>query len=116
MRTTCQVMLREWKRIFRLPVHYLVLLVAPPILFLLYAYIYNEQQVERLPMALWDDDQSALSRQFTFLLQQGKTCHFTTQVSSIDELEDLIQKEKYWVPFIFLKRWNRISRAVTRLM
>jgi ABC-2 type transport system permease protein len=85
-------MIREWKRIFRLPVHYLVLLVAPPFLFFLYAYIYNEQQVEHLPMALWDDDQSALSRQFTFLLQQGKTCHFTTQVSSINELEDLIQK------------------------
>jgi len=92
MSTLLKIIVREWKRIFRLPAHYLVLLVVPPLLFFLYAYIYNEQQADHLPVALWDEDRSAVSRQITFLLQQVETLQFTRQVSSIGELEDLIRR------------------------
>ena len=92
MRTSYHITIRELKRIIRLPAHYLVLLVVPPLLFFLYAYIYDEQQADHLPVAMWDEDRSAVSRQFTFLLQQVETLRFTRQVGSIGELQDLIQK------------------------
>lgn len=92
MHTLATIIWREWKRIFRLPAHYLVLLVIPPLLFFLYAYIYDEQQADHLPVAIWDEDRSAVSRQVTFLLQQVETIRFTREVAGLGELQDLIRK------------------------
>ena len=107
MSTLAKIIVREWKRIFRLPAHYLVLLVMPPLLFFLYAYIYNEQQADHLPVALWDEDRSAVSRQFTFLLQQVETIRFTRQVGSIGELEDLVRRGEILGAIHFPKNMER---------
>ncbi|MDF2191600.1 ABC transporter permease [Paraflavitalea sp. CAU 1676] len=107
MSTLAKIIVREWKRIFRLPAHYLVLLVMPPLLFFLYAYIYNEQQADHLPVALWDEDRSAVSRQFTFLLQQVETIRFTQQVGSIGELEDLVRRGEILGAIHFPKNMER---------
>ncbi len=82
---------REWKRIFKLPAHYLVLVVLPPLLFFLYALIYQNQQADHLPVAVWDEDQSMVSRQLLFLLSQSETIHFTRKVDNLQDLEKLIQ-------------------------
>jgi ABC-2 type transport system permease protein len=92
MRTILQITVREWKRILRLPVHYLVLLVLPPILFAFYACIYQARNAEHLPVAIWDDDHTALSRQFTFMLEQTPAMHITRQIGGRGELEKLMQK------------------------
>lgn len=101
------IMIREWKRILRLPAHFMVLLVIPPLLFFLYAWIYNEQQADHLPVALWDEDRSAVSRQFTFLLQQVETLRFTRQVGSPGELQDLVQKGEILGAIHFPKNMER---------
>ncbi len=87
-----RIILREWKRIFSLPVHYWVLVVVPPLLFFLYAFIYQNQKADHLPVAIWDEDQSAVSRQFTFLLQQTETITFTQHISNLQQLEQLMQE------------------------
>ncbi|AXY72671.1 ABC transporter permease [Paraflavitalea soli] len=107
MRTIRHITTRECKRIIRLPAHYLVLLVVPSLLFFLYAYIYDEQQADHLPVAMWDEDRSAVSRQFSFLLQQVKTLRFTKQVGSIDELQDLLQKGEVLGAIHFPKNMER---------
>ncbi|RPE08603.1 ABC transporter permease [Chitinophaga lutea] len=89
-----QIALREWQRILTRPDHCLVLLVLPPLLFFFYAYIYDRQQAEDLPVAIWDEDRTAVSRQITFLLEQTASIHITESVGSQDELESLMQQQK----------------------
>jgi ABC-2 type transport system permease protein len=90
--TVLHIMIREWKRILTLPVFFSLLLVLPPILFFFYAFIYEKEKVKDLPMAIWDDSHSSVSRQLTFLLEQMESIHITDQVKSMTELESLILK------------------------
>lgn len=92
MKAIIQITVREWKRILTLPVHYLVLLVMPALLFAFYAYIYQARNARDLPVAIWDDDRSVLSRQFAFMLEQTESIHITRQVDNQTELETLIRR------------------------
>jgi ABC-2 type transport system permease protein len=102
-----RIILREWKRIFGLPVHYWVLVAIPPLLFFLYAFIYQNQKADHLPVALWDEDQSAVSRQFTFLLQQTETISFTEQVGNLQQLEQMMQEGRIMGAIHFPKNMER---------
>ena len=63
----------------------------PPLLFFLYALIYQNQKADHLPMAVFDEDNSAASRQITFLLKQTETMSFTYTANSLQEVEKLIK-------------------------
>jgi len=84
------IVTREWRRILTIPVFYWLLLVMPPVLFFLYAFIYEKEKVTNLPVAIWDESHSSVSRQLTFLLEQMESIHITQQVKSQPELENLI--------------------------
>ncbi len=92
--TIAQIALREWKRILTRPDHCLVLLVLPPLLFFFYAYIYNKEQAEDLPIAIWDEDHSPVSRQIAFMLEQTSSIHIAAQAGSQQEMEQLMQQQK----------------------
>jgi ABC-2 type transport system permease protein len=64
----------------------------PPVLFFLYAFIYEKEKVTNLPVAIWDESHSSVSRQLTFLLEQMESIHIIRQVKSQPELENLILK------------------------
>jgi len=87
-----RIYIREWKRILTLPVHYVVLLVVPVIICTVYALIYNNKFAQEMPVAVWDESHSPLSRQFTFMLEQTESIHFTRQVNSYAEIESLMKK------------------------
>ncbi|MEI6175158.1 MAG: ABC transporter permease [Bacteroidota bacterium] len=87
-----RIMIREWRRILTIPVFYWLLLVMPPVLFFFYAFIYEKEKVKDLPVAVWDESHSPVSRQLTFLLEQMESIHITRQVKSQSELENLILK------------------------
>ncbi|PSL42501.1 ABC-2 type transport system permease protein [Chitinophaga niastensis] len=91
LRAIFKITIREWKRIFSLPEHYLVMLVLPPLLCFLYAYIYNGQFVKDQPVAIWDEAHSPLSRKFTFMLQETESINITQQVNNEAALEKMIQ-------------------------
>ena len=86
------IVTREWRRILTIPVFYWLLLVMPPVLFFLYAFIYEKEKVTNLPVAIWDESHSSVSRQLTFLLEQMESIHIIRQVKSQPELENLILK------------------------
>ena len=92
MQTIGHIILREWKRILRFPVFYLVMLVIPGLLFSFYALIYQKKDAKHLAFAIWDEDKSALSRQLIFLLEQRETLQITRSVNSEIEVKELIQK------------------------
>lgn len=94
IRAIAQIALREWKRILTRKDHYIVLLVLPAFLFFFYALIFDKQQAKDLPVAVWDDDRSPVSRQITFLLEQTASIHITHAVSSETEMRQLMQEKK----------------------
>ncbi|WP_257666866.1 ABC transporter permease [Parapedobacter tibetensis] len=85
------IIIREWKRIVALPVFYIVLLIVPSILFFFYALIYQKQDAKELPFAIWDEDNSAISRQLIYLLEQGETLKITEHVNNEADLKRWIQ-------------------------
>ncbi len=86
-----KIFIREWKRILTLPVHYVVLLVMPVIVCVIYANIYNNKFAKDLPVAIWDEAHSPLSRQFTFLLEETESIHITHQVNNYEEIERMMK-------------------------
>ncbi|WP_288243193.1 ABC transporter permease [uncultured Chryseobacterium sp.] len=88
------IMVREWKRIFSIPNFYVVLLVIPPIIFLFYGFIYQKQFARELPMAVWDEDGSSVSRTLTDMMEQNENIHFTHGVFSNAEIEKLMKEGK----------------------
>lgn len=87
-------MVREWKRIFSIPNFYVVLLIIPPIIFLFYGFIYQKQFARELPMAVWDEDRSSVSRMLTDMMEQNENIHFTHVVFSNVEIEQLMKEGK----------------------
>lgn len=87
-------MVREWKRIFSIPNFYVVLLIIPPIIFLFYGFIYQKQFARELPMAVWDEDGSSVSRTLTDMMEQNENIHFTHVVFSNAEIEQLMKEGK----------------------
>lgn len=87
-------MLREWKRIFSIPNFYVVLLVIPPLIFFFYGFIYQKQFARELPMAVWDEDRSAVSRTLTDMMEQNENIHFTHTAFSNAEIEKLMKEGK----------------------
>lgn len=85
------IIIREWKRIITLPVFYIVLLIIPSVLFFFYALIYQKQDAKELPFAIWDEDNSAISRQLIYLLEQGETLKVSEQVTNEADLKRKIQ-------------------------
>ncbi|MDP5201909.1 ABC transporter permease [Flavobacterium sp. DG2-3] len=94
MSTIGNIIIREWKRILSLKVFYLVMLVIPVILFSFYAFIYQKHDAKHLAFAVWDEDQSTVSRQLTFLLGQQEALQITRRVFSEEEVRKLIQQGK----------------------
>ena len=88
------IIIREWKRILSLKVFYLVMLVIPVLLFSFYAFIYQKHEAKHLAFAIWDDDQSTISRELTFLLAQKEVLQITRRVYSETEVKKLIQEGK----------------------
>jgi len=90
--TILKITYREWKRIISLPVFYWLLLILPPLLFFFYAFIYEKEKVSDLPIAIWDENNSTISRQLTYMLEQTECIKITHQIKNISELEKLIKK------------------------
>lgn len=102
-----KIFIREWKRIVSLPAHYLVLLVMPPILFFFFALIYQNHHAKDLPVAVWDEDASGLSRQLTFMLEESPAIHIVSQVNDQQELENAMRAGKIFGAVHFPKGFER---------
>lgn len=103
MKILFNIIWREWKRIAFLPAHYLVLLVMPPLIFFFFALIYQNQHASDLPIAVWNQDASPLSRQLSFMLEETASIHIVQEVHSLAELKNAIQSGEVWAGIHFPK-------------
>lgn len=101
-----KIFIREWKRIASLPAHYIVLLVMPPVLFFFFALIYQKQHAEELPVAIWNEDGSELSRRLTFMLEATPAIHITEQAHNQQELEEYIRSGRVLAAVHFPKHFE----------
>lgn len=107
MKDISNIILREWKRIFSMPVYYLVLLVLPPVIFFFFALIYQKQHIKNLSFGVWDQDHTELTRKLTFMLEQTPSVHITQQVHSQTALKQAIQSGNLWAAIHFPKGFSK---------
>ena len=94
MKSLINIIWREWKRIFSLPVFYVVGIIVPPILFLFYGYLYQNKFAEDLPVAVWNEDQSEVSRKLVDMMDASKTIKITEFAKSENDIKNLILSNK----------------------
>lgn len=94
MRTLGNIILREWKRIFSIPAHYVVLLIIPPIVFLFFGFIYDKKFAEDMPVMVWDEDQSALSTKLTDMMNATNSIHIIGTASGDAQIQSAIRSNK----------------------
>lgn len=97
---------------FSIPNFYVVLLIIPPIIFLFYGFIYQKQFARELPMAVWDEDRSSVSRTLTDMMEQNENIHFTHVVFSNAEIEQLMKEGKIFGAVHFPKIWKLMPRKI----
>ncbi|MBS1549633.1 MAG: ABC transporter permease [Bacteroidetes bacterium] len=90
MKILFSIIWREWKRLFSLPVFYIVGIIIPPILFLFYAYLYQNKFAEDLPVAVWNEDQSEVSRKLVDMMDASKSIKITEFAHSEADIKNLI--------------------------
>ncbi|WP_028295438.1 ABC transporter permease [Olivibacter sitiensis] len=92
-----KITLRECKRIWKLPVFYVVMLILPVVVFSFYGLIYKAGETKQLAFAIWDEDNSTISRQLIFLLQQRDALHVQQQrAHNEQEIKDLMLQNKVY--------------------
>ncbi|RFS18870.1 ABC transporter permease [Chitinophaga silvatica] len=106
IKTVFNITIREWKRILSRPQLYVVLLIVPPVICFLYGFIYEKEFARDLPVAIWDESNSPLSRQFTFMLEETESIHITRQVHSAVELKQLMERGEIQAGIHFPKRMD----------
>lgn len=87
-----KVALRELKIVLTRKSYYMILLVFPPVLFLLYSLIYNAQALSDIPVAVWDEDQTEISRLMTREYQASSLVNIVAKVNSTAEIKKLMQE------------------------
>ncbi len=94
MKAIWKITLREFGIIASKRSYFIILIIFPPVLFLLYSFIYNSQGLKNIPIGIWDEDNTELSRA---LIQQYQSSPFVTIVAnpkSSGEIEDLARSNK----------------------
>lgn len=102
-----RVLRREIRRITEKKTIYLLSVVLPVFLFLILALIYKNGVVRDLPVAVFDADNSPLSRMLTRSIDASSSMNVTEHVNSMDELKSGFLKGKIQGAFYFPKDMER---------
>ncbi len=94
-RETKNIIIREFRRILDRKSLYLLMIVLPLFVSLLYVAIYRNEIVREIPMAIYDEDHSSLSRTVTEYVEAAGTMRVAGYVNSVDELKNGIQSGVY---------------------
>jgi len=91
MKAIWEITLREFKIIASKRSYFIILILFPPALFLLYSFIYDSQGLKNIPIAIWDEDNTELSRT---LIRQYQSSTFVNIVASPKSSADIEQLAK----------------------
>ncbi|WP_165828233.1 ABC transporter permease [Chryseobacterium phosphatilyticum] len=89
-----KVFFYEWKTIVRRPGIVLWTLGVPLAIFILYAAIFGDGVLRKLPIAILDQDKTAISRELIRQIDANSTLDFTKEVNNQNEGLKLIQTSK----------------------
>lgn len=102
-----KIVLREVSRITEKKIIYLLSVVLPLTLFLLLALIYKNSVVRDLPVAVYDADNSSISRMLTRSIDASSSMEVTRHVYSLEELKSEFLKGHIQGAFYFPKNMER---------
>ena len=83
---------RELRRIARQPMYWLLLVVLPVVSFAFFAVVFKEGVARDIPIAVLDEDHTALSRKVTQMIDDTPTAMGSYEVQSMDEAEHLMRE------------------------
>jgi len=78
---------REWQRIAEKKTLYMLMIFLPMAVFILLAAIYQNRIVTDVPVAVWDQDNSALSRMVIRSYASTRSINIDRYVQSLDEIK-----------------------------
>lgn len=91
---TIKILKREFQRITHRKTIYIISIFLPIILFTLFAMIYKNELVRKVPVAVCDQDHSVTSRLLTRYLESSSAMTIAATPRSVDEIRDLFYKGK----------------------
>ncbi len=98
----CAVWRDEMKTFFHDEGVFLFCLLMPAVYPLLYSWIYNNEVLREVPVAVVDDSRSALSREFIHLVDATPDVRIAYHATSLDEARRMIEHQKvrgiYYIP------------------
>ncbi len=87
-----KIAIREFRRIFERKTLYLMMIILPLILFLIYGFIYKKEILTEIPVAVVDYDNSQLSRTIIQLVESSPSLSIEKYLNSIEEVKNEMQK------------------------
>jgi ABC-2 type transport system permease protein len=88
MTATTKIILREFKRIKERRTLYLLTIIIPLIVFVLYALIYKQALLRELPIAIYDADHSPISQKIIEMVESTPSMKIVKYDNSLDEIKN----------------------------
>lgn len=94
-------MKREFSRIAERKTLYVLSIIIPIILFFMYGHIYNKEILRDVPIAIFDNDNSSLSRTFIQFTESSPSLKISDYVNSIETIKNKIRNGEIQGAFYF---------------
>jgi len=94
MKGFLSIISREWEHVYGSKGGMLLLLVVPFVVYFILNSLYGTGSIKELPIAVYDQDNSKLSRTVERFLDASPLLKVTQQLSSEDEMEDVLRYGK----------------------
>ena len=98
---------RELSRILHKRSLYILAIITPPIIFLLFALVFKSALLRNIPVAVFDEDKSSLSLLITRYVESTPSMEVVKYVNSLDELKQEFLKGNVKGAFYFPKNMER---------
>ncbi|MCB0752874.1 MAG: ABC transporter permease, partial [Ignavibacteriae bacterium] len=107
MKSINKIIIREFKRIRERKTLFLLEIVFPVILFFLFAEIYKEELIRELPVAIYDEDSSGLSRTVARFIDSSPTMQITENLNSVEDIKNEFKKGRIQGAFVFPRNFEK---------
>ena len=106
---------QEMKQVIRDEGVLIFFIIVPIVYPLLYSWIYNNETVREVPVAVVDQSHSQLSRQFIRMCDASPDVHVAYYADDLDDAQSLVSRQLvkgiYLIPKDFATRINRMQQA-----
>lgn len=102
-----KIIIREFKRIRERKTLFLLEILLPLVVFFFFAEIYKEEVIRELPVAIYDADNTALSRKVVQFVESSPTLRIVEYCNSIDEIESQFKKGEIQGAFVLPRNFEK---------